>query len=296
MSALSGFSGLIYESIWTHYLKLFLGHAAYAQTLVLAIFMGGLAVGSWLCSRWSVRWTNLLRGYAVIEGVIGVCALGFHPVFVWGVDLAYTTLLPALQTPWAITACKWGLAALLILPQSILLGMTFPLMSGGCVRRFPTRPGAALAVLYCANSLGGAIGVLASGFVLIRLLGLPWTMAVAGHINLGLAGSAPEPRLAVAVQPAPTAPPQASSRLLLLVALLTGTASFIYEIGWIRMLSLVLGSSTHAFELMLSAFIFGLAGGGLWIRRQIDVARAPAHLLGWVQVAMGLCVLSTLFL
>ena len=43
--ALSGFSGLIYESIWTHYLKLFLGHAAYAQSLVLAIFMGGLASG-----------------------------------------------------------------------------------------------------------------------------------------------------------------------------------------------------------------------------------------------------------
>src|SRR4051794_6516776 len=40
--AASGFAGLIYESIWTHYLKLFLGHAAYAQTLVLAIFMGGL--------------------------------------------------------------------------------------------------------------------------------------------------------------------------------------------------------------------------------------------------------------
>lgn len=33
--AISGFSGLIYESIWSHYLKLFLGHAAYAQSLVL---------------------------------------------------------------------------------------------------------------------------------------------------------------------------------------------------------------------------------------------------------------------
>jgi len=31
--AASGFAGLVYESIWTHYLKLFLGHAAYAQTL-----------------------------------------------------------------------------------------------------------------------------------------------------------------------------------------------------------------------------------------------------------------------
>ena len=43
---LSGFCGLIYESIWSHYLKLFLGHAAYAQTLVLAIFMGGMALRS----------------------------------------------------------------------------------------------------------------------------------------------------------------------------------------------------------------------------------------------------------
>ena len=47
----SGFSGLIYESVWTQYLKLFLGHAAYAQTLVLVIFMGGLAVGSGVASR-----------------------------------------------------------------------------------------------------------------------------------------------------------------------------------------------------------------------------------------------------
>ena len=49
--ALSGFSGLIYESIWTHYIKLILGHAAYAQTLVLSIFMGGMAIGAWLTAR-----------------------------------------------------------------------------------------------------------------------------------------------------------------------------------------------------------------------------------------------------
>jgi spermidine synthase len=77
----SGFSGLIYESIWTHYLKLFLGHAAYAQTLVLAIFMGGMAFGSWLCSRYSLRWKSLLIGYALAEGLIGLCALLFHTVF-----------------------------------------------------------------------------------------------------------------------------------------------------------------------------------------------------------------------
>ena len=66
----SGFAGLIYESIWSHYLKLFLGHAAYAQTLVLALFMGGMATGAWIASRFSGRWKNLLVGYALTEGVV----------------------------------------------------------------------------------------------------------------------------------------------------------------------------------------------------------------------------------
>src|ERR1043165_5025695 len=60
----SGFAGLIYESIWSHYLKLFLGHAAYAQTLVLAIFMGGMAVGAALAARYTSRIANPLRTYA----------------------------------------------------------------------------------------------------------------------------------------------------------------------------------------------------------------------------------------
>ena len=80
--ALSGFAGLIYESIWTHYLKLFLGHAAYAQTLVLVIFMGGMALGSWLCGKMSGRWRHLLLGYAAVEAIVGLCALGFPAGFV----------------------------------------------------------------------------------------------------------------------------------------------------------------------------------------------------------------------
>src|SRR6058998_2852652 len=80
--AASGFAGLIYESIWTHYLKLFLGHAAYAQTLVLAIFMGGMAVGSWLAARLSPRLRNLLLAYAIAEAAVAVFALVFHEVFV----------------------------------------------------------------------------------------------------------------------------------------------------------------------------------------------------------------------
>lgn len=300
---ISGFAGLIYESIWSHYLKLFLGHAAYAQTLVLALFMGGMAVGAWIASRRSVRWRNLLRGYAGVEAVIGLAALVFHGVFVAATDAAYTMVLPALADPAAAALFKWGLAGALILPQSILLGMTFPLMSAGLLRRHPERPGEALALLYFTNSFGAAVGVLVSGFVLIDKLGLPGTIQFAGVLNLGLAavvwllarGPDPVPDAVPAAAPGQTAPSAAANvRLMLAIAFLTGMASFIYEIGWIRMLSLVLGSATHSFELMLSAFILGLALGGLWVRRRIDRTPDTLRFLGVVQVAMGLAALATL--
>jgi predicted membrane-bound spermidine synthase len=299
---ISGFSGLIYESLWTHYLKLFLGHAAYSQTLVLTIFMGGLAIGSWICSRRAARWSNPLRGYAVTEAVIGLVALAFHPVYMTLVDAAYASAIPALGSVTSVTVFKWALGAALIFPQSVLLGMTFPLMAGGFIRAFPVEPGRSLGLLYFCNSIGGVVGVLASGFYLVPHLGLPTTVVLAGVLNLliGLAVwlAAPAASAQLTAESRVTnAPPPGRAvpvRLLILVSALTGTASFVYEIGWIRMLSLVLGSSTQAFELMLSAFILGLACGGLWIRRRADRLPDPVRFLGVVQVAMGSLALATL--
>ena len=77
------------------------------------------------------------------------------------------------------------------------------------------------------------------------------------------------------------------ARWFVIAAFLTGAASFMYELGWIRMLSLVLGSSTHSFELMLSAFIFGLAFGGLHVRKRIERMADPEKYLGGIMLAMG---------
>src|ERR1700734_152487 len=184
---ISGFTGLIYESIWSHYLKLFLGHAAYAQTLVLAIFMGGMALGSWAVARYSARLRHLLWSYVLVEGMIGLLGVIFHRTFVAASDFSFASVIPSLPAGFAVHAYKWSLAALLIFPQSVLLGMTFPLISGGLIRRWPARPGETLATLYFTNSLGAAIGVLVSGFVLINLVGLPGTIVTAGLLNVALA-------------------------------------------------------------------------------------------------------------
>src|SRR5262245_24113624 len=67
---LSGCAGLMYQAVCTHYIKLLLGDAVHAQTLVLAIVMAGMALGAWVAGHYSRRLTNLMIGYAAVEGAL----------------------------------------------------------------------------------------------------------------------------------------------------------------------------------------------------------------------------------
>ncbi len=123
----SGFAGLIYESVWTHYLKLFLGHAAYAQSLVLIVFMGGMALGAALCARFSTRMRNPLLGYAVVEAVIGLLRARVPR----GLRRRHRLVLRQRccrrsASDWLALAAKLALSCALILPQSVLLGRDLP--------------------------------------------------------------------------------------------------------------------------------------------------------------------------
>jgi predicted membrane-bound spermidine synthase len=390
----SGAAGLIYESIWSRYLGLLVGHSAYAQTIVLVIFLGGMAAGAALVGRRAERIGRPLLWYAAIEAVVGVIGLVFHDLFLGVSAVAYDTLFPALAGSAALQPVKWVLAGALILPQSVLLGATFPLMSAGVLRREPpgdAATGRVLALLYFANSLGAAAGVLLAGFWLLRLAGLPGTLVAAAIVNLvvaliafaiermapGRAGASAAPEAAPAGDPngrtswespeaapsgtpaaapagdpngrtswespeaAPSGTPAAApagdpdgrtswaspegspdgaalsapgaalsapgaalsapgataaslDTTLLVIAGGTAVASFVYEIAWVRMLSLVLGSATHSFELMLSAFILGLALGAWWLRGRAERIADPIRTLALVQWAMGALAIATI--
>jgi spermidine synthase/MFS family permease len=335
----SGVSGLIYESIWSQYLKQFLGHAAYSQTLVLVIYMGGMALGSWIAALGVSRLRNLLLVYAIVEIALGILALAFHGVFIRYLDISFDTIIPFLNQPLPIALYKWTTASIIILPQSILLGATFPLMAGGILRRFPGLSGYKTSVIYFVNTFGASFGVLISGFYLTKHWGLKGAIISAGILDLfvgfailalcltekkaakkedsveltptsdgeiecrggddGERGSYPQdPDDIFAVDKEFTTTPIDNRNYyypLLAIACLTATASFIYEIGWIRMLSLVLGSSTHSFELMLSAFILGLALGSFFVRNKLDTIKNAPRFLGIVQIVMGATAIMTLF-
>ncbi len=302
----SGAIGLVYESTWTQYLKLLLGHAANAQSLVLMTFMGGLALGAHLFGKLLERNRSPLRLYILVELLIGVGALLFHLLFLTAEAVLFDTLLPALSHPAAALAVRWAFASLIIFPQALLLGGTFPLMVASLaqVERRPEPRGSSIALVYFVNSMGAALGVLVCAFALIPELGLPGTMTVAGAVNLSIGlvliaylrraesdvSTLSNSRTAVVGRSGDSS----LRRLLMLVAGLTGLASFMYEIAWIRMLSLVLGSSSHAFELMLSAFILGIAIGGWVIRNRIERTPNTLALLGRVQIAMAVFAVATL--
>lgn len=297
----SGVCGLVYESIWSHYLKLILGHAAYAQAVVLVVFVGGMALGAWLASRFTERIGNPILWYAAVEALVAAVAFSFHLLFVAASDWALGTLLPAACPGEGACWASWLLAAALILPGAVLLGTTFPLMSAG-VLRLGTRTGRGLSALYFFNSAGAALGVLATGFWLIPAVGLPGTLLVAGVANVAVAVAA---WLTMSARPGPLPGAMrasaaegdavsAANRWLLVAACCTGLSSFIYEVVWVRMLSQVLGAATQSFELMLASFILGLALGGAWVRGRIDSLQQPERMLAYVQLAMGVLAMATL--
>ena len=297
--ALSGLAGLVYESAWAGYLKLLAGHASYGQILSLCVFMGGLALGSHVASRFVDRLRRPWLAYGSVEIVVGVGALAYHPLFLLLSNWLWTSGI--LEGKGVLTARLIVAAsgALLTLPWAALLGATFPLVAAGFLRQNPTKGHSGLGTLYFANALGGACGCLLNSFVLVPHLGLPGSLQIAAVLNLVvgaafIAFSARDPGVA-SEDPSPSPPSllARAPRILATTAFLTGFSSFLYEIGWIRMLALQLGSSTHSFDIMLAAFLTGLAWGGWRTRKTLERGR-PRRRLAWAQLSMAIAAAASL--
>jgi spermidine synthase len=285
----SGFGGAIYASAWSYGLGLLLGQAANARSLVLTLVLGGIALGAWAAARFHGRIRHALLTYALVQGALGVIGLLFHRLFVASTQSSFASA----------AVFKWALAGLLTLPPSILLGMSLPLIGISIIRRWPQRPGATVALLYSFSGLGAVAGIVLGGFVLVAAKGVPGAIMTAALLNLAVAAlvyvlvrQEHEPQTEAA-GPRTVDASDKGRRWLLWAALLTGAATLFYGVAWVRMLSLVLGSSMRASQLLLGTFILGLACGALWMRRRADHVADPFRFLGFVMIAAGTAALLT---
>jgi len=304
---LSGAAGLIYQVAWTKSLGLLFGYTAYSMATAIAVFMGGLALGSYFIGKRSESSGAPVRAYAWLElgvGLTGALSLAGLAL----VREVYLLLHPFMEASKFLLLGFRVLGAALVLGiPTFLMGGTFPVLMRGVVRRsqeLAQRAGR----MYAVNTLGAVCGTLAAGFFLLPAIGLRLSVFSAVFLNFVAAAMAYRivparsgselPDAATKKSTAPTAThiSLVERRWLLIAFVLVGFLGIGYEVAWTRMLATFIGSSTYSFTLILATFLLGIVLGSAIFERFFSRPRfITLRSFAWTQSGIALLALCFLF-
>ena len=304
---LSGAAGLVYQVAWTKSLGLLFGYTAYSTATAIAVFMAGLALGSYFIGKRSESSGAPARVYAWLELAVGLTgALSLAGLaLVRGI---YLQLHPFIGTSKFLLLGFRVLGATLVLGiPTLLMGGTFPVLMRGVVRRsqeLAQRTGR----MYAVNTLGAVCGTLAAGFFLLPALGLRLSVFVAVALNLIAAvlayrivstyGDSQPPDASRNKITTPTSLNNSSieRRWLLVAFAVAGFLGIAYEVAWTRMLATFIGSSTYSFTLILATFLLGIVLGSAIFERFFSRPRfVTLQSFAWTQSGVALLALCFLF-
>jgi spermidine synthase len=296
---LSGACALVYEVVWLRAFDLLFGQTASATAVVLAAYMAGLGLGAQVVGWWIDRRPgNMVKLYGWLEGAIAGYAL-LTPLLWRGIDAADLIFQHTFHPAGPVSAgFKFLVAFLALLPPTFFMGGTLPVAAKALVRA-PAEAGRSVGLLYCANTLGGALGVFLSGFILLPAIGMVATIysaAVCGILVCALCVLKKAPVAATGMLPAAEPVVEAGSqrtRILLFIFACSGAAAMLYEVAWTRVLAVALGSSIYAFSTMLGTFLLCIAlGSGVFSVVLARRGRGGLASLAILQVALGILVLA----
>jgi spermidine synthase len=324
---LSGVAGLVFEVLWTKMLTLVFGSTTLAVSTTVASFMGGLSLGSVLAVRMAARWRNPLMVYAGLELAIGVYALAVPSILALMPSVQATIWPMLTPQPVAYSAVRFAVTfAVLVLPTTAM-GATLPVLASYFVRSAEESgiKVGYLYALNTAGALGGtmlagfvlipSLGVRATNMTAAALdVVVAILMFIAGRraprfdTRLTTHDQRPttnDARPAIGGSPsalsaqhsaldaphsaldAPHSALATPHSALLLVALAAGFASMALQVMWTRALSVVIGSSTYSFTIILSAFLAGISIGSAAASRALPRRRDIVGDLAVVLTAIG---------
>ncbi|HKG61814.1 MAG TPA: fused MFS/spermidine synthase [Pyrinomonadaceae bacterium] len=298
---LSGATGLIYEVLWARMLGLVFGATTLAVSTVLAAFMGGLALGSALAGKLAQRIRKPLSTYGVMEIGIAVYALLVPLLFRW-IDHVYVLIWQQLQ-PGYFTFSLWRflLSGLVLLLPTTLMGATLPVLTVAFVRSSDAN---SVTKLYACNLAGAILGTLAAGFVLLPALGVRMTIVVAAVLNVIVGviaivlqrqtqARAEHPEHPVHLEN-PENPENPVNSFWYFAALVSGFVTISSQVSWTRTLTMIIGSSTYAFSIVVALFLIGLAIGAWLVTRKDRSPRLRSAILK-VEALTALSLLLSLY-
>ena len=313
----SGLTSLVYELVWVRRLNLVFGSTTYSITTVLAAFMAGLGLGSYLVGRRVRAGRGGARTYAYLELGVAAYALCSLPL-ISGMEWVFAAAQGSLGLGQASgVVLKFVLAFPVLVVPAALMGGTLPALARAVVRsRAALHRG--MGRLYGINTVGAALGTLLTGLVLIEHLGLWRSVILAALLNVCIgvavllvlrrtAGSDGENERLPREDAAPASRADSESSLLghlrapavtysVVAVAACGMLSMAYEVIWTRLLSLTMGSSTYSFTIILGIFLLGISGGSLLLsglaRRRPPRALTLAMFLSALAVWVTLTVMA----
>ena len=267
----SGAAGLMYQVVWTRDLVLIFGNTTQAIVTTVTAFLAGLGIGSLIGGAIGPRLRRPLTVYGGLEIAVGCFAL-LMPFAFNAIATAFRSAYLSLPSQ-EVALIRFGLAFLALIPVTLIMGTTLPVLTRHLVRSDPD-VGERIARLYGLNTLGAVVGTVVSGFLLIELIGLRETTFVAVGLNV-LAGTgallisrgrsvARRERTEVAKGSIHLGSRQV---LLLGVTFVSGLVSLSMEVLWTRILLQATGSSIYIFVAVLAVFLMGIALGSLVYER-----------------------------
>lgn len=176
----SGIAALIYELTWIRPLQFLLGSTIYTISMIFAAFMAGLALGSWIITKYIDGIENLPRAYALMEITIGIYGVLLLSLFNILPDI-YNSLYFLSSNFYLFEFVQFILIFLVLLIPTTLMGATFPVVAKFYAKE---KIGKDIGEIYSANNVGAIIGSFAAGFILIPLLGIKASIIISGITNL----------------------------------------------------------------------------------------------------------------
>jgi spermidine synthase len=294
---LSGFAALLYQTAWMRQLSVVFGTSELAVATILAAYMAGLALGAAVAARVMHRIRRPILTYGILEGTIAISALAV-PFLLQAAGIAYASFFGGLPQPPDASGLGQSMFYLavsfvvLVVPTACM-GATLPMVTRYAVRK-DEEVGPRVGLLYSINTAGAIAGTLVAAFLLLPAFGLWDTILAGAFVNLSVFGVAALLAKSTEVE-SPTANKSAMKfgwrpeSWILPIILLSGVATFSYEVLWTRLLSHILGGSVVAFATMLASFLSGIAIGSA-IASRIAKTRSAAQ-AGFV--VSELCIAAT---